>query len=260
MRSVSRPSITAPISRKRSQSSVPLLYIVGGGFSILFLFGFIYVNTLNSLSQHQQAAAFSSNKYPPRDHSQKSLLRVPKVETQSNNDSLGGTLLIKTNVGTISIVLRPDWSSESCDYIHQLAKTQKCSPCNLYRADKPGILQGIMKDERLTQLVKKGPCVHDPTNGDTAGECPPHDPHCACHGPVMTHGMVGWAGGGTGPDFFVDTYKRPAKFWGRQHTVFGKIQDQASFDVIEHIYTLPTRKDGIMIYLLEPIHFEIEIQ
>jgi cyclophilin family peptidyl-prolyl cis-trans isomerase len=74
----------------------------------------------------------------------------------------------------------------------------------------------------------------------------------------MERGMVGWAAGGTGPDFFVDAYRRKAEWWGTQHTVFGKIEDDESFRVIDTIWTLPTRKEGLT-YLLEDLHFTLEI-
>eukprot|EP00541_Cyclophora_tenuis_P018951 CAMPEP_0116543414 /NCGR_PEP_ID=MMETSP0397-20121206/1546_1 /TAXON_ID=216820 /ORGANISM="Cyclophora tenuis, Strain ECT3854" /LENGTH=141 /DNA_ID=CAMNT_0004067507 /DNA_START=340 /DNA_END=765 /DNA_ORIENTATION=+ len=140
-----------------------------------------------------------------------------------------------------------------------MVKTKKCSPCNLYRAEAPGILQGIMKDENLASLRKKGKCPPEYANSDQ-GKCPEWDSQCACHGPTMTHGMVGWAGGGSGPDFFIDTYKQPAKFWKQQHTVFGEIRDELTFQRIDQIYSLPTTKKGMMTYLDKAIHFEMEIQ
>ena len=36
-------------------------------------------------------------------------------------------------------------------------------------------------------------------------KCPSHDPNCGCHGPIMSKGMVGWAGGSAGPDLFIYT-------------------------------------------------------
>ena len=50
--------------------------------------------------------------------------------------------------------------------------------------------------------------------------CPKHDPNCGCHGPIMSKGMVGWAGGSAGPDLFIYTASRscavgscPATHW-----------------------------------------------
>jgi cyclophilin family peptidyl-prolyl cis-trans isomerase len=75
----------------------------------------------------------------------------------------------------------------------------------------------------------------------------------------MTKGMVGWAGGDAGPDFFIDSYAQPAKFWGQQHTVFGEIKDDASFAVIDKIYTLPVTNKG-MTYLDDRIHFTLAFE
>jgi hypothetical protein len=34
----------------------------------------------------------------------------------------------------------------------------------------------------------------------------------------MTKGMVAWAAGESGPDFFMNNYKAKADWWGTQHT------------------------------------------
>jgi hypothetical protein len=56
----------------------------------------------------------------------------------------------------------------------------------------------------------------------------------------MTRVMVGCAPGATGPDFLLDTYKRPADWWGTQHTVFGIIIDEQSFTTIDTQYNTNT--------------------
>jgi hypothetical protein len=88
-----------------------------------------------------------------------------------------------------------------------------CERCKFYRAEPGMLLQGVIahhpsssaaSSKEDDDVVRLGPCPIDdyvPKN-----ECPKHDPNCGCHGPVMTRGMVGWAGGGSGPDFFIDTY------------------------------------------------------
>ena len=75
-----------------------------------------------------------------------------------------------------------------------------------YRAEKQLLLQGIVSETSAAPRtqVALGPCpVEDYV---PKSKCPAHDPHCGCHGPVMTKGMVGWAGGGAGPDFFINTF------------------------------------------------------
>ncbi len=81
-----------------------------------------------------------------------------------------------------------------------------CAECNFYRADSNLLLQGIIADPYTvpTNVVTLGPC---PTKNHVSKvQCPEHDPNCGCHGPIMTRGMVGWAGGKGGPDFFINTF------------------------------------------------------
>jgi cyclophilin family peptidyl-prolyl cis-trans isomerase len=182
------------------------------------------------------------------------------LSEESNLHTTKEILVLTTSIGTIQIVLRPDLSSESVSYLRQMATTPNaCTRCNLYRAEKPGILQGIIASPTISiDTIVKGKCP--PGYENVSNECPPWDTECNCHGPIMTKGMVGWAAGATGPDFFIDTYERPAKWWGTQHTVFGEIQDMESFHVIMTIYnTVPTHETGGLTHLNEPLHFTISL-
>ena len=107
--------------------------------------------------------------------------------------------------------------------------TTKEGQFQFYRAEHNFLLQGVMGDRIAAKNIEKGPC---PVGVDLAEEYPnrsvlseikrlqkqrnseifvclfcrrcfEHDPNCGCHGPIMTRGDVGWAGGGTGPDFFI---------------------------------------------------------
>jgi hypothetical protein len=131
------------------------------------------------------------------------------------------TLVLKTKLGNIKIVLRPDLSKGSVDYIYEVMKASapdgsSCPGCRLYRAEKPTILQGVLREDVGANTVK-GSC---PAGYESVpNECPEWDEHCGCHGPVMTRGMVGWAAGSAGgPDFFIDNHPDPADWWGTQHT------------------------------------------
>jgi hypothetical protein len=127
-------------------------------------------------------------------------------------------LLLMTTEGDIKIVLRPDLSTESTDYIYaMLSDSDHCSPCNLYRAEKPGILQGVLSNKNIPVPTVKGSCPVG--SEDVPNDCPKWDKSCGCHGPVMTRGYVGWAAGETGPDFFISNYEKPATWWGTQHTL-----------------------------------------
>ena len=190
-------------------------------------------------------------------------LLLDKVNHQPSEESINNkkeVLILTTKIGEIRIVLRSDLSPESVSYVRQMATTPNaCGRCNIYRAEKPGILQGVIASPTISiENIPRGNC---PVGYEQVpNECPEWDNECNCHGPTMTKGMVGWAAGATGPDFFIDTYEREAKWWGTQHTVFGEIQDTESFNVIRTIYnTLPTHEQSGLTHLNEPLHFTLSL-
>jgi hypothetical protein len=75
----------------------------------------------------------------------------------------------------------------------------------------------------------------------------------------MTRGMVGWAGGKAGPDFFIVTHATPVEWWENQHTVWGIIRDEVSLMVVESVYDLPAQNRNGMRMLDEEIHFTFEL-
>ena len=104
-------------------------------------------------------------------------------------------ITLQTPHGNIRIVLRPDLSPESVHYVRSLIKSQTCTDqsCRLYRAEKPGILQGILKsgtDADPLKVVQPnkvfGRCPEK--YRDVKQDCPSHDPNCGCHGPIMVKG------------------------------------------------------------------------
>jgi hypothetical protein len=169
------------------------------------------------------------------------------------------TLVLTTALGQVKITMRPDLSKGSVDYIHRLIKKGPCQRrdfCNFYRADKPGILQGIMAGAVANGI--KGTCP--PGFENVTNDCPAKDKQCGCHGPVMTKGAVAWVNGQAGgPDFFIDNYNKPAMFWGTQHTHFGFIADEESFQVISKILNQPTKFAGGMAHILRPVHFKLSL-
>jgi len=89
------------------------------------------------------------------------------------------------------------------------------------------------------------------------GSCPEGvDTEELCHGPIMHRGLVGWAAGEGGPDFFIDNYKRVADWWGHEHTVWGEITDESSLNTVNGIFDLPKHKQGLT-YLDTPIHIDM---
>ena len=140
-------------------------------------------------------------------------------------------LTIHTHLGAIHIHFTPELSGRSSmqyilDVVRQSQSTATgesrtkgqrrrrirevgftaCAECNFYRAESNLLLQGIIADPYTvpTNVVTLGPCPNK--NHVTKVHCPEHDPNCGCHGPIMTRGMVGWAGGKGGPDFFINTF------------------------------------------------------
>jgi cyclophilin family peptidyl-prolyl cis-trans isomerase len=236
------PSSSALSRRKggasHSSGRIPWEYIGFVAITVLMVFFFLYVKALNNVVHHDKEHYHD------------------KHNNNNNNNNIEEPILVlKTNLGNIQIQLRQDLSRESADYIRQIISSGQCPRCNFYRAEEHGILQGIIKDPNLKAeeavQIPKGACPTDLKDSKYKNNC---------HGPVMTHGMVGWAGGKTGPDFFIDWYKQPAKFWGAQHTVWGHVllEDEESVRAIEQIWTLPVNKKGLT-YLVDPIKFTMEL-
>jgi cyclophilin family peptidyl-prolyl cis-trans isomerase len=165
---------------------------------------------------------------------------------------------------SIRIILRPDFSKESVEYIKAITLKGYCKRCSFFRSEKAGILQGIVSSIHpsivpLTSI--KGSCPTGYGYELVPNDCPKWDPQCSCHGPVMTKGTVGFAAGGTGPDFFINNHDKPALFWGTQHTVWGHIVDPKSFLVVNDIlHNYPTTHSNGMTYLTTPIPFQLSLE
>ena len=125
-------------------------------------------------------------------------------------------IVMRTSLGDVTIHFTPELSGESsigyvADVILAAASSGGgCERCEFYRAEPNMLLQGVIAHRPSAAsrddvaVVRLGPCPIE--NYVPENECPKHDPDCGCHGPVMTRGMVGWAGGGSGPDFFINTH------------------------------------------------------
>jgi len=197
-------------------------------------------------------------------HSKKAEKKEPK---ESNAEIIPKPkyLVLVTKEGNIKITLRPDLSQGSVEYIYKLVGSyggngQRCMHCNFYRAEKPGILQGIMEHKGKVPVNSvRGSCP--PGAEGVANDCPEWDKQCGCHGPVMTRGAVAWAAGDSGgPDFFINAYPNPADWWGTQHTNFGFIEDAASMKVVDGIFELPTEETADMTFLKDILHFDLTLE
>lgn len=127
---------------------------------------------------------------------EESVAKVPTkklMEPASSNTTgtLPKTITMKTSEGDIRIKLRPDLSLASSQYIQKLLESpMPCENCRFYRAEKPGILQGIITKKGVSANTVLGSCPDECK--DKKHDCPAHDPNCGCHGPIMKQGMLGW--------------------------------------------------------------------
>lgn len=159
--------------------------------------------------------------------------RPPAAAERAKDSSDARGLTIHTHIGDIRVHFTPELAgASSIDYVKEVVRAASakqnsgmaynsaettngrritegfmCQRCKFYRAEKQLLLQGVIADGSVSPERKKvalGPCPDE--NYKPKLKCPSHDPNCGCHGPVMTRGMVGWAGGGGGPDFFINTF------------------------------------------------------
>jgi cyclophilin family peptidyl-prolyl cis-trans isomerase len=253
-----RGSLSSSAAAARRKENESKCLIVGIIIAILGAWSFFVVTTLvvfnEPLAQGGQLKLRTSEP-EAQATAAGTIVTDTKVNTKSLITGSQTLLLTMPDLGQLKIVLRPEFSSESVQYVKDLI-AHGCKRCKFYRAEEPGILQGIMAHPSTPIVVNKGTCPagYSKVNND----CPAWDQNCDCHGPVMERGMVGWAAGATGPDFFIDAYSQSATWWGTQHTVFGQIQDNESFRVIDTIWTLPVNK-GDLTYLKQDLHFTMEL-
>ena len=162
-------------------------------------------------------------------------------------------------VTNIAIKLRPEFSPEGAEYIRKICLD--AGKGAFYRAEVGFLLQGELRGATTDVIDKKGPCPKgvDPDIYRNSGrECFSHDPNCGCHGPMMTKGMVGWAGGaGGGPHFFIYMGSNPARDWLHDHTVWGELADEASKDAVERILELPSAAGEGMTMLRTRVPFQV---
>lgn len=181
-------------SKNRRGRNIRLASIVTLIVFLLVVVGvIIFLQAYNSLQQQY-------------DHRLADMLRLTEEQVAADEAAQRDVLVISTQLGDIRVVLRPDLSAGSVDYIRTLVQSNKCDRCSFYRADGRGILQGIMKNKEIATNTELGPCP--PGYESVKNDCPAWDKNCSCHGPIMERGAVAWAAGQAGgPDFFIDNYR-----------------------------------------------------
>jgi hypothetical protein len=178
MKGQSDRKIGAPLSRGKKTLRIPLI-IYGWIFLVSLLGGILFYVSIYYVKVKPSKEGLH---LPVRDilsmaHGIRSDQRM-KVPT--NNVLTKETLILSTKAyGDIHIVLRPDLSSESVAFIHEMAKLPACPNCNFYRAEQR-ILQGIMKSDDVQKVQKKGTCP--PEYRGKKQECFKGNLDCDCHG------------------------------------------------------------------------------
>lgn len=116
----------------------------------------------------------------------------------------------------VRIRLRPDWSPNSAAWARQVAGAQLCGAwCTFYRAEPVPDSWAIEGFYGPPYALLQGGL----RPGPPAGAVPDNVADAANKRryPVMRRGMVAWAGGGLGPDFFIALGDHPE--WGTGHVV-----------------------------------------
>ena len=140
----------------------------------------------------------------------------------------------------ISRAWTPEWHLPSVDYVRWVGLADVCTTkCVLYRAEPNFILQGCMR----------------------AVIAPNNQSHERPKGTPMERGHVAWAGGSSGPDFFITMAK--VSGFGGTHTVWGEVADDASMQLAERLVQRPIEakhKAGTMRMLADPIGFTVHAE
>lgn len=282
MKQSSAPDISAPLSRSGARRKRSLfnricaaaMILVLNPFSLggmLFYFARSNINNLENQARESNDEGVAAQQLQSQLRRQQKPTDIVITDEEKRDPTNTQGLLIRTSqIGDIRISFRPDLAGPSSiqyiiDVVEAAGAASKsdgkvnngvaCNRCKFYRAEKKLLLQGVLKQNSIrSNTVSLGPC---PEEVPPQLHCPEHDPNCACHGPVMTKGMVGWAGGGEGPDFFINTFDKPVDWWENQHTVWGEL-DEESIRAVESSYELPAHQSGMRM-LDEPIEFTIEL-
>jgi len=126
--------------------------------------------------------------------------------------------------GDVRLTLKPEWHASSVEYLRALASESETSceeTCEVYRVEPGFLVQGTLRSRSIEANAETKP------------------------GPkLMERGDVGWAGEGPGPDFFVYLGENPARHFGRAHTVFAVVADEASMAVLERVVAAPSSTPG----------------
>lgn len=146
-----------------------------------------------------------------------------------SQDEKAGDLVLSTSLGRLAIKLRPDLSPESIEYIKKVTRApiSTQASCKFYRLEAvppPGVVDPDGNPGPPYALLQGSlgaagvpPIVSAPKTK-------------AIEQPMIETGMVAWAGGGLGPDFFIAF--APHHEWATGHNIWGEVRDMAALEEI----------------------------
>ncbi len=141
-------------------------------------------------------------------------------------DCRGITLRVPPH-GEIRLHLRREWCPLSEAYAADVAAAAQKQDSSVYRLEPGFLIQGRLSAPSVPKLRKSTRATK-----------------------VMERGEVGWAGGGSGPDYFIYLGDGPASWLGVPHegTVFAQVADEESMAVANNISLVPVgpTKPGAM--------------
>ena len=166
-------------------------------------------------------------------------------------------LALVTPFGRVRLRLRPRSARATAWVLELLATHAECNGCTFYRAEKVPAHWGSPDWPDSYEGGRWGPPYALLQGGLSARGAPtPSAPRE--DSPVVRRGMVAWAGGASGPAFFVALADHPE--WGRGHTVFADVVG-ADMAIVEAIVAQPTRTNPGKIpitNLVTPVAFTLE--
>ncbi|KXZ54393.1 hypothetical protein GPECTOR_5g5 [Gonium pectorale] len=152
------------------------------------------------------------------------------------------TLTMHFKLGDIVVRLLPELAPRSVVELRRLAALVAgegggCGGCRVYRVETAFLVQGV--------IGHPGAYVATPRH--------PNPPQKR----VMERGLVCWAGGAGGPDWFVNLIDQAG--FGDDHLCWGKVDDMALFDAIVARPIKPKAKPNEMTFLAEELRFNITL-
>lgn len=176
----------------------------------------------------------------PHDREPSSPDQVSSAVAQPEDQPVHDLVLVVGSHGKVRVKLRRETSPLAVQFIHSLlAQSPQCTGCSFYRAEAVPATWGSVELPDSHNPGRWGPPYALLQGGLRAdGVAMPAESTAREDAPVIQRGMVAWAGGGSGPDFFVALAEHPE--WGRGHTVWGDVVE-ADMVVLERLLALPTK-------------------